>query len=171
MQGVCARRWRGSLLSKIPAPGTGQTQSDTYIHICPFAWATHRSVVTQLPEPRHLWLASWQKTSYLQLTQLALRADTPAGQEHHSSSCKCDRNNISSGVQQSLGLSLQTDITKICITCTCFTVLRGRELHRAVILQEDSTLQSSRMPEQTLSAIFHYYVPAPTHRTLVTPSL
>lgn len=109
--------------------------------------------------------------------QLALRADICAGQEHQSSRDKCDQNNTSSGVQQSSGLSLQTDMTKIYITCACFTVLHHRDsevsevsAHRAMILQEDSMLQSSRMPEQTLSATLHY-LPALTHRTLAMLSL
>lgn len=57
-------------------------------------------------------------------------------------------------------------MTKIYITCTYFIVLRDKELHRAVIPQEDSTLQSSHMPKQTLSATFHYFL-ALIHRTLV----
>lgn len=61
-------------------------------------------------------------------------------------------------------------MTSVYITYTGFTVLHNRELHRAVILQEDNTLQSSHMPEQTLTATFHY-LSALTHRTLVMISL
>lgn len=72
-------------------------------------------------------------------------------------------------MQQWSGLSLH-DMTKIYITCTCVTVLHDRELHRAVMLQEDSTSQSSYMPEGTLSAILHY-LPVLAHRILVVISL
>lgn len=100
--------------------------------------------------------------------QLALRADIHTSQEHQSSSKNCNQNTIRSGVQQCSGFSLH-DMTKIYITCTCVTVLHDRELHRAEILQEDSTLQSSYMPEWTLSATLHY-LPVLTHKIIVVIS-
>lgn len=126
MQCVCARRWRGSPFSS----SWDRTNSERHWHaclpICIWAWAAHSSVVIQLLEPWHPWLAP--------LTKEWLPATDAAGTQG-----RCIRNfrpartsvvriTSATGVQPSSCLSLET---KIHTNCTCFTFLPDRELHRA----------------------------------------